>query len=96
MASHKDELKPSCWHSLYEVLGRKPVNATSYDRNTLLSTRTEHTECQAFSPVVRIGYNRPLTRKRVLPAPFGSNGEDTLALRDSEWREPIRTKGQTL
>ncbi len=31
---------------------------------------TEYTECQAFSPVVRIGSSCPLTRKRVLPPPW--------------------------
>ncbi len=30
---------------------------------------TEYTECQAFSPLVRIGTLRPLTRKRVFPPP---------------------------
>jgi hypothetical protein len=39
----------------------------------------EHTECQAFSLVVRIGSPHPLTRKRVLLPLFGSKGGDTLA-----------------
>jgi hypothetical protein len=43
---------------------------------------TEYTECQAFSPVVRIGSpSRRLTRTRVLPPPpFGSKGGGTHSL----------------
>ncbi len=51
---------------------------------------TEWTECKAFSPVVRIGSSRPLTRKRVLPPPFGTR------LRERGWGQPIWKKGQTL
>jgi hypothetical protein len=36
-------------------------------------------ECQAFSPVVRIGSSRPLTHKRVMPPPLRFRGGDTLA-----------------
>jgi hypothetical protein len=41
---------------------------------------TEYTECQAFSPVVRIGsHPRLLNRKRVLPPPwFGGGGHTRL------------------
>jgi hypothetical protein len=37
---------------------------------------TEYTECQAFSPDVRIGSPLSLTRKRVLPPTVGSRGEE--------------------
>ncbi len=37
------------------------------------------TEYQTFCPVVRIGSHHPLTRKRVLLPPFGSQGGDLLA-----------------
>ncbi len=41
---------------------------------------TEYTERQAFSPVVRIGSSRPITRKRVFVSLFGTKGGgDTLA-----------------
>jgi hypothetical protein len=55
------------------------------DDFSLKPPATEYTaECQAFSPVVRIGYPRPLSRKRVvpppLPPPFGSKGGGTHSL----------------
>jgi hypothetical protein len=58
---------------------------------------TEYTECQAFSPVVRIGSPAP-TSKRVLPSPpFGSGGGGHTRLRErGRGGEPIRTKRQTL
>jgi hypothetical protein len=59
-----------------------------------LGIATKYTECQAFSPVFRIGSPRPLTHKRVLP-PFGSRGGHT-RLRERGWGEPIRTKGRTI
>jgi hypothetical protein len=62
-------------------------------------TTTEYTECQAFSPVVRIAYPRPLTRRRVLPPPpiLGSRVDTLASIRGGgEGRgEPTRTKGRT-
>jgi hypothetical protein len=40
--------------------------------------KTHYTECQALSLVVRIGSPRPLTRKRVLPAPRFEGGTNSL------------------
>jgi hypothetical protein len=34
----------------------------------------EVSECQAFSPVVRIGSPRPLAHRRLLPSPLWSRG----------------------
>jgi hypothetical protein len=48
----------------------------------MIDYTTEYTECQAFSPVVRIGFPRPLTGKRVLPppplVPWGGGGTHSL------------------
>ncbi len=47
----------------------------SYLYSPMLSlSPTEQTECQAFSPVVRIGTPNPFTRMGVCPPPFGSEG----------------------
>ncbi len=55
----------------------------------------EYTKCPAFSPVVRIGSPRPLTRKVVLPPPPVLR-EGQTRLRERGWVEQIRTKGQIL
>ncbi len=51
---------------------------------------------QAFSQIVRIGFSRPLTRKRVLPPPppFGTVGTYSLAGEGAggakyDWRESL-------
>jgi hypothetical protein len=64
-------------------------------RLTLDMNTTEHTECQAFSPVVRIGSSPPHQQASV-PPPLGSRGGGHTRLRERGWGEPIRTKGQTL
>jgi hypothetical protein len=58
---------------------------------------TEHTECHAFCPVVRIGSPHPLARKRVLPLPPPLvPRRETHSLAAEELGDPIPTKGQTL
>jgi hypothetical protein len=56
---------------------------------------TEKTECQTFSPVVRIGSPCPLTGKRVLHPPLVPRGE-TLACRrrgdESQFRRRDRSR----
>jgi hypothetical protein len=53
---------------------------------------TELTECQAFSPVVRIESPHPLT----LCFRGGGGGGNTLAFRRGGVGVPIQTRGQTL
>ncbi len=57
---------------------------------------TEHTECQAFCPVVQIGSPNPHRQESVAPPPFGSKGGDTLGCRGGVWGGPNSKKGQTL
>jgi hypothetical protein len=59
-------------------------------------TKSRQSAMQAFSQVVRIGYPRPLIRKRVLPPPPLVLGEGHTHLWVRGRGEPIRTKGQTL
>ncbi len=64
---------------------------------TLSMYLTEHTECHAFCPVVRIGSPHPLARKRVLPLPPPLvPRRETHSLAAEELGDPIPTKGQTL
>jgi hypothetical protein len=56
---------------------------------------TEQTECQAFSPVVRIGSHAPHRQVNVV-SPFGSRGGGHTRFRKRRRGEPIQTKGQPL
>ncbi len=57
-----------------------------------LTLTNSGSECQAFSPVVRIGSSAPSPATECCPPPFGSKGgTHSLA---GEGGEPIRTKGQ--
>ncbi len=61
---------------------------------SLLSFSWEYTECQAFSPVVRIG-SPPHPQASVATSPLWFRGGHT-RLRKRGRGEPIQTKGQTL
>ncbi len=54
------------------------------------------TECQAFSPVVRIGTHQPLTRRRVCPTVFFGGGDTLACGRGDGTGIPIRTRRQSL
>ncbi len=54
---------------------------------------TEYTECQAFCPVVRIGYSHSLTGRRVLLPPLWVQGGRKTRLR-GKVGGPSRTTGQ--
>jgi hypothetical protein len=60
---------------------------------------TAYTECQAFSPVVRIGPPLPLHPQASVAPPPPPNlllGGRHTCLREMGWGEPIQTKGRTL
>ncbi len=67
--------------------------------STLLNRFTHsvyRTECQAFSPVVRIGFPSPLSSEgEFCPCPLWGGGGHTRLQERGRW-EPIRTRGKTL